>query len=197
MVDHNKQCLLLNADFMPMSIIPWTRAVVWYMKYQDNKKYGIDIIDFYKNDFINGVNNKKYPIPCVAKTKRFFKRTDSRIIFSKKNIFLRDNYTCQYCDTKFDDRELTYDHVIPKSKWDSNLGSPTIWTNIVTACLWCNRKKGDKTPKQANMPLKQLPIEPNKNVRYLPIAHHLRRIKYNIPDEWHIYLPKSYCLKDA
>jgi hypothetical protein len=196
MLDHNKQCLLLNADFMPMSVIPWTKAIIWYMRYENNKKYGIDIIDFYKNDFINGVNNKKYPIPCVAKTKRFFKRMDSRIIFSKKNIFLRDDYTCQYCDQQFDEKELTYDHVMPKSKWNYDLGSPTIWTNIVTACLWCNRKKGNKTPKQANMPLKNLPIEPNKNIRYLPIAHHLRKIKYRIPQEWYIYLPTSY-IKDA
>jgi hypothetical protein len=70
--------------------------------------------------------------------------------------------------------------------------SPTNWTNIVTACTQCNRKKGNKTPKQANMPLVKLPIKPNKNIKFLPVAEHLLKIKSNIPDEWKVYLPDSY-----
>lgn len=188
----NSRCLLLNADYTPLSIIDWKKAVIWHMKYDSNPKYGIDIIDFYKNDHINGVNNKKYPIPAIARTKRFFKVNKQNIIFSRKNIFLRDNYTCQYCGIKLDHKELTYDHVIPKSIWSSKYLSPTCWTNIVTACTSCNRKKGNKTPKQANMPLINLPIVPTKNAKYLPISHQLNRIKDSIPSEWKIYLPDSY-----
>lgn len=189
--NHNK-CLLLNADYMPLSIISWKRALTWLIRYENNSHYGIEIVDFYKNDFIAGVHDKKYPIPAVAKTKRFFQVKDSSVTFSRKNIFLRDQYTCQYCNQTFDNKQLTYDHVIPKSKWDHNNGSPTIWTNIVTACVDCNRKKGNRTPKQANMPLINLPIKPSKTSRYLPIAHHLRKIKDTIPMEWALYLPKSY-----
>lgn len=190
----NARCLLLNADFTPLSIIDWKKALVWQIKYDHNPKYGIDIIDFYKDDYISGVNNKKYPIPAIAKTKRFFKLNNQGVTFSRKNIFLRDNYTCQYCSKEFDIRELTYDHVVPKSVWNDDNGSPTCWTNIVTACIWCNRKKGSKTPKQANMPLKTLPIKPTKSIRYLPVAHHLHNIRDNIPEEWRIYLPESYQL---
>lgn len=192
-MDHNhKKCLLLNADFSPLSIIDWEKAVVWNIKYENNSKYGIDVIDFYKNDYITGVNNKKYPIPAVTKTKRFFRPNKQNIIFSRKNIFIRDDYTCQYCGNKFDNSNLTYDHVIPKSIWNYNNSSSTCWTNIVTACVSCNRKKGNKTPKQANMPLKNLPIFPTKAIKYLPIAHHLNKIKDTMPEEWKLYLPQSY-----
>lgn len=192
MKSQNNKCLLLNADYMPLSIIDWKRALTWLVRYENNSRYGIDIVDFYKDDFIIGVNNKKYPIPAVARTKRFFQIKDSSVTFSRKNIFLRDQYTCQYCNQTFENKQLTYDHVIPRSKWNYINGSPTIWTNIVTACVECNRKKGNRTPKQANMPLYNLPIRPTKTSRYLPIAHHLRKIKDTIPQEWKLYLPQSY-----
>lgn len=186
------KCLLLNADYTPLSIISWQRALIWFMRQENNQKYGIDILDFYKNDFIQGVNKKKYPIPAVAKTKRFFKIAKQVVTFSRKNIFIRDNFTCQYCDKKFEYKELTYDHVVPKSLWNYELGSPTCWTNIVTACTNCNRRKGNKTPKQANMSIKNLPVVPNKNPKYLPVSHHLSKIKDQIPTEWFVYLPESY-----
>lgn len=189
---YNARCLVLNNDYTPISIISWKRALTWYIKYENNQSYGIDIIDFYKDDYIVGTHDKKYPIPAVAKTKRFFKSRKSSVPFSRKNIFLRDNYTCQYCGKVFENKELTYDHVIPKSKWNSNQGSPTGWTNIVTACRNCNRKKGNRTPKEANMPLISLPIKPNKTSKYLPISHQLRKIIEDIPEEWKTYLPNSY-----
>lgn len=188
-IQHNN-CLVLNCDYSPLTIISWQKALTWFIKYENNPKYGIEIIDFYKNDHIIGVN-KNYPIPAVTKTKRFFKINNHSITFSRKNIYLRDDYLCQYCGKKFDTNELTYDHVIPKSQWTSKL-SPTSWTNIVTACVSCNRKKGNRTPKQANMLLKTLPIKPNKTIKYLPITQHLSKIKMNIPSEWITYLPPSY-----
>lgn len=187
----NSKCLLLNADYTPLSIIDWHKAIVWYVKYEHNQKYGIDIIDFYKDDHINGTNNRKYPVPAVARTKRYFKIDKQNVTFSRKNIFIRDNFTCQYCNSVFNYNELTYDHVVPKSRWNHN-SSPTCWTNIVTACISCNRKKGDRTPKQANMNLLNLPHKPNKSPRYLPISYHLSKIKTELPSEWSIYLPESY-----
>jgi hypothetical protein len=191
MKSRNSRCLLLNADYMPLSIIDWKKALTWMIRYENNNKYGIDIIDFYKDDCISGTNNKKYPIPAVARTKRYFHIKDSALIFSRKNIFLRDEYKCQYCNKLFENKYLTYDHVIPKSKWNYSMGSPTTWTNIVTACVDCNRKKGNRSPQQANMVLIKAPIKPNKSHRYSPIAHYLRKINY-IPKEWIIYLPPSY-----
>lgn len=193
MRDQNKKVLILNADYSPLGIICWRRAVVWSMRNEYGIKISsIEIIDFYKDDYIIGANNKRYPIPSIAKTNKYFKMHNQQVNFSRKNIFIRDNYTCQYCNRMVEVSELTYDHVIPKSQWDINNGSPTCWTNIVTACINCNRKKGNKTPKQANMPLKNLPIAPKKNLKFLPMLHRLLTIREDIPDEWKVYLPRSY-----
>ena len=189
------KCLLLNADYAPLHIIDWKRALIWSMKYSDSNKFGIEIMDFYKQDFIQGTNGKKFPIPAVARTRKYFKPNNQRLTFSRKNIFLRDNHTCQYCGIQFSETYLTYDHVVPKSTWIiSNRSSATTWTNIVTACIDCNRKKGNKKPKQANMPLKNLPIAPTKTYKYLPITQYLVKIKKQIPEEWNLYLPESYYL---
>jgi 5-methylcytosine-specific restriction endonuclease McrA len=192
MKTENSKCLVLNGDYSPLGIIDWKRAITWCVKYENKSSHGIEILDFYKNDFIIGVNDKKHPIPAVVKTNRYFRINNQKVTFSRKNLFIRDSYTCQYCGNIKETNKLTYDHVIPKSSWKYKGLSPTTWTNIVTACVECNRKKGNKTPKQANMPLLNLPIVPQKNIRYLPISHHLSTIRTDIPQEWHLYLPESY-----
>lgn len=181
--NHTK-CLLLNVDYTPLTLMSWKRAIVWSIKYQNNNSYGIEIIDFYKNDHIRTAGGKNYPIPAVAKTNRFFKTNMSQITFARKNIFIRDEYTCQYCGKGFDHGNLTYDHVIPKSQ-----NGPTNWTNIVTACVRCNSHKGNRTPKQAGMPLLKIPVKPEKRLRYLPIYDYLATIK-EVPQEWKLYLPE-------
>jgi 5-methylcytosine-specific restriction endonuclease McrA len=191
MKQKNSRCLVLNADYSPLGIIGWQRALLWALKHEHEISSGVEIIDFYKDDFIQGVN-KKVPIPAVVKTIKYFKLHNQRVNFSRKNLFIRDNYTCQYCGESKDIAELTYDHVIPKSLWRDINHSPTTWTNIVTACTLCNRKKGNRNPKQANMPLKTLPIVPQKSVKYLPVTNSLLRISTEIPDEWIMYLPESY-----
>jgi 5-methylcytosine-specific restriction endonuclease McrA len=188
----NSRCLVLNADCTPLGIIDWKKALTWYIKYENDDTQGIEIIDFYKDDYICGVNNKKFPIPCIVKTAKYFRVNNQKVNFSRKNLFIRDNYTCQYCGEKKDLSKLTYDHVIPKSVFRGNSESPTTWTNIVTACVECNRKKRNRTPKQANMPLQNLPVAPNKSPKYLPITHMLLRIRSDIPLEWSVYLPESY-----
>jgi hypothetical protein len=191
----NSKCLVLNADYTPLGIINWQRALVWSLEYGQSSKMSIDIIDFYKDDWIIGASNKKYAIPAVAKTNKYYKLHQQSVNFSRKNLFIRDNYTCQYCYQKKEIHKLTYDHVIPKSKWKYE-NSPTCWTNIVTACVDCNRKKGNKTPAQANMVLKTPPYQPAKNLKYLPVVGLLINIRSDIPSEWHPYLPASYFSKE-
>ena len=188
MKNNHKKCLLLNVDYTPITVISWKRAIIWHFKYEANNNYGIDIIDFYKNDHILGTHNKKFPIPAVTKTKRYFHSNNDKVIFSRRNIFIRDNYTCQYCLKKLDYKQLTYDHVIPKSAWPHATTS-TCWTNIVTACVSCNNKKGNRTPKEAGMPLNKIPTKPEKRLRYLPIYDYLSTIR-EVPEEWTVYLPE-------
>jgi 5-methylcytosine-specific restriction endonuclease McrA len=80
--------------------------------------------------------------------------------FSKRNVFKRDKYTCQYCG--WQGRDLTIDHVLPKSR-----GGQSVWKNVVTACEPCNKKKADKTPQEANMTLLRKPFRPNLNITSL------------------------------
>lgn len=189
-IEH-KKCLLLNADYSPFGIIDWHKAIIWSIKeYECDGSYSIEIIDFYPNDYIQGTN-KKFPVPAVARTKKFFQINNYNVNFSRRNILIRDNYTCQYCYQVFDTNQLTYDHVIPKSVWRQK-SSPTNWTNIVTCCIKCNRKKGNRTPLEANMKLKNIPIRPQKNNKFLPVVQCLSTIKSNMPTEWLAYLPDSY-----
>jgi 5-methylcytosine-specific restriction endonuclease McrA len=192
MKTENSKCLVLNSDYTPLGVISWKRALVWSMRHNLNDYKGIEIIDFYKNDWIVGVNDKKIPIPAVVKTSKYFRIYNQNVNFSRKNLFIRDNYTCQYCSVKKEINKLTYDHVIPKSVWKNRIGSPTCWTNIVTACVECNRRKGNRTPKEANMPLQNWPVVPKKSHKYLPITYWLLRIRTEIPEEWKSYLPESY-----
>ena len=74
---------------------------------------------------------------------------------SRKNIFLRDCFTCQYCGKKFSRDDLTIDHVIPKAK-----GGKTTWTNSVTSCSKCNNKKSDKSIENSGMSLLRKPFQP-------------------------------------
>ena len=77
----NSRCLVLNADYSPLGIIGWQRALVWSVKYEQNSRMSIDIIDFYKDDHIIGTNNKKHPIPAVVKTNRYFKLNINPLTF--------------------------------------------------------------------------------------------------------------------
>lgn len=83
----------------------------------------------------------------------FFHR---EVRFSRRNIFERDKNSCQYCGRKLAKAELTIDHVVPRSK-----GGRDTWENLALACVKCNVKKGNRTPREANMPLIRRPIKPH------------------------------------
>lgn len=185
MASSHKNCLVLNADYSPIGIINWQRAITWSIKYTDRKNKPIEIIELYRDDMIKSTTGY-LKLPAVIRLNKFFKFGSFHVNFSRKNIFIRDNYTCQYCGIKFHFRELTYDHVIPKSAWLSEK-SPTSWKNIVTACTKCNRKKSNRTPQQAKMKLLNEPIEPRKTIKYLPVMCYLSNIRC-VPDEWQIYV---------
>jgi hypothetical protein len=186
---NNHRCLLLNADFSPLRIISWQRAIVWSLRYETNTEYSIEILAHYNSDFIKCSGGRLHPIPAVAKTSHYFDVYKRNINFSRKNIFIRDNFTCQYCGIKYHYSKLTYDHVIPKSKWNHS-GSSTCWKNIVTACCRCNRKKGNKTPEEAGMTLLNIPQIPQYNHKYLPWFNVLSNIEYNLA--WKDFLHKDY-----
>ena len=183
----HKNCLVLNADYSPIGIINWQKAMIWLFKYSTVKR-SIEILEYHDDDYVMACSGAT-KIPSIIRTQKYFRLNKNKVNFSRKNLFLRDNFTCQYCDTKLAINQLTYDHVIPKSQWSLEK-SPTSWTNVVTACRKCNMKKGNKTPVQAGMALKTEPYIPLKSPKYLPIHSQLSTISESIPDSWTIYLYK-------
>lgn len=110
--------------------------------------------------------------PAVIVLRDYIRKDFTSYSCNRKNVIWRDKYICQYCGNKFQYHELTMDHVIPKSR-----GGEKSWTNIVASCKRCNSKKGNKTPKEAKMPLIKKPTIPRWNINIL-----LR--DREIPSEW-------------
>lgn len=184
MKHNHKACLVINVDYSPITIVSWKKAMIWHFK-SNQKNFPLDIICYHDDDQIIGANYKVYKIPAVIKTQHYLKITNTKVTFSRKNLFIRDNYTCQYCGKLYKHNQLTYDHVIPKSQWKAPT-SATCWTNIITACQECNKKKGNRTPQQANMKMLSIPIVPSKHYRYLPVSSELTSI--DIPSAWLTYV---------
>jgi Restriction endonuclease len=99
------------------------------------------------------------PAPTVIRLRHYVKIPYKEISLSRRNILHRDNYTCQYCGIKRHD--LTIDHIIPRSR-----GGVDAWDNVTAACLKCNVKKGDRTPKEAGMGLRAQPRRPMSHVLF-------------------------------
>jgi 5-methylcytosine-specific restriction endonuclease McrA len=131
--------LVLNADFRPLSyyplsIWPWQEVVkaVW----QDR----VDVVSVYDKTVRSP--SMEMQLPSVISLKSYVDQ-DRAPAFTRFNVFLRDDFRCQYCG---ETKELTFDHVIPRSR-----GGRTTWENIVTACARCNLVKGGRTPAEAHM----------------------------------------------
>ena len=117
-------------------------------------------------------------VPSVVRLMRFvrFRRREAR--FSRRNIYSRDNYSCQYCGRRFPADDLTCDHVLPRSR-----GGKAQWNNIVTCCVACNRRKGGRTPAEARMRLLKPPARPSWTWGF-----YARFANRRPPDEWRLYL---------
>lgn len=101
--------------------------------------------------------------------------------FNRRNIFARDNNSCQYCGKKFPTSDLSLDHVVPRSQ-----GGTTTWENLVCACLKCNVQKGGRTPEEANMSLIAKPVKPRRSpVLNLKLSHDRYR-------SWKQFLDHAY-----
>lgn len=96
--------------------------------------------------------------PRIVRLTRFDRMPAQSLRFNRKNLFARDDHTCQYCGKTEPTNKLSLDHVIPRSH-----GGPTTWENIVCCCLKCNSRKGGRTPKQAHMGLLNDPVKPRFN----------------------------------
>ena len=140
--------LVLNADYRPLSyyplsLWPWHEAVK--AAFLDR----VTIVAEY--DKVVRSPTTEIRIPSVVVLKEFVK-PQKRVAFTRFNLFLRDEFRCQYCGAR---GELTFDHVVPRAR-----GGVTSWENVVAACSPCNLRKGSKSLRQAGMTLRKTPRRP-------------------------------------
>ena len=159
--------LVLNSTYEPLQVCSLKRALKLVFK---NKA---EVIENYDGQHIRAVSFRM-ALPTVIRLVYYVKKPYQHVKFSKRNVLLRDDYTCQYC--RATGVSFTLDHVIPKSQ-----GGTTSWENVVCACIKCNNKKGNRTPSHAKMHLLRKPYRP----KYVPYTS--MSIKYSSHDVWRKY----------
>jgi 5-methylcytosine-specific restriction endonuclease McrA len=159
--------LVLNQNYQPLNVATVRRAVVLL---------GVGKAELLENG--RGevhTPHSAIPIPSVIRLMYLIKRPLLQRRLSRKEIFLRDNYTCLYCGRET--KQLTLDHVVPRYR-----GGAHTWENVVSACIACNHRKAGQTPQEAGM---HLPgeIRPPRVNPYSIFIHK------PIQDEWHKFIP--------
>jgi 5-methylcytosine-specific restriction endonuclease McrA len=162
--------LLLNSWYFPIQIIPWTAAVT--MKYKNI----IEVVSEYSEEVCSP--SVRWKMPAVIRLKKQVRSRKNKIKYSSRNIYLRDNHSCQYCGIRFPESQLSVDHVIPKKH-----GGTKCWTNIVTSCKTCNLRKGSLSCDEAGMFPINIPTRPKSLPVVAPYVE-----KKEIPVEWLPYL---------
>jgi 5-methylcytosine-specific restriction endonuclease McrA len=164
--------LVLNASFEPLHIVTWQRAI--QLLFQGK----VEVVE--ESDQEVRTVRLTIKVPAVLRLLTYvpLARKKEIVRFSRINIFLRDQNTCQYCGHRFSKSNLTLDHVVPIVQ-----GGKKCWENIVTACKPCNQKKGGCTPQQAGVQLVRKPRQPT----WLPTAS-LQLGITKTPERWKIYL---------
>jgi 5-methylcytosine-specific restriction endonuclease McrA len=144
--------LVLNANFEPINICTTRRAVVLILG-------GKAAMVANGRGYLRTVT-LVLPRPSVIRLEHQIRRPRPHVKLTRREVFRRDNYTCQYCGRR--EAGLTVDHVIPRYQ-----GGLHIWTNVVAACATCNHRKGGRRPEEAHMHLFHVPHEPPINADYI------------------------------
>lgn len=166
-----QKALLLDKNYMAISVITWKRAISLIMKGKVeavSEKYAAVI----------KAGNEMVKIPSVLRllTTIPWKAHQGRMKFSRKHVMLRDDNECQYCGAHLGKNSGTIDHVIPSSR-----GGKSDYTNCVASCKDCNNMKADRTPAEAGMTLVRKPRKPT----FLSLYRHYMD---NPPEEWNDYI---------
>ena len=163
----NSPVLVLNQNYEPLNVCGVRRAVVLVLKDK------AQLLENGRGEL--HTSGDEFAIPTVIRLVHMVKRPIFARRLSRREIFWRDNFLCQYCGRQT--REMTLDHVVPRVR-----GGPHTWENVVTACVACNHRKAGRTPEQAGMRLRQEPRAPRAN----PYHHLMYR---QLPQEWSDYIP--------
>ena len=162
--------LVLNATYEPINVCTVRRATVLVLKQK------AELIE--RGQWALRSEHTAFPRPVVIRLVTYVNvpRDTHRRKITRRAVFARDGWTCQYCGAR---SNLTVDHVIPRSK-----GGSSEWDNIVASCAPCNRRKGDLLPAQANMTPRRAPRAPHPQV-FIHVA------SPTIPAAWKDWLPET------
>ena len=162
----NRRVLVLNQSYEPLMVIGAKRAVILIISEK------VDALENYR-ELIRSTY-LTLPLPSVIKLKYYARIRRKNIVLSRKNILKRDNHTCQYCDIH--SVPMTIDHIIPRQG-----GGEDSWYNLAAACVKCNTRKGNRTPREAQMKLK-------KRARKPTMVLHLQKFVKQFQNPWRPYL---------
>ena len=187
--------LVLNKHFVPLTVTSWKRAIkLLYLDHADvvdeeyrtySFKDWIELSQFIKEHPYGFIHTckLKIAIPEVIALKYYDKIRFEEPRLTRKNIYEHYGYKCCYCGKKFSIDKLNIDHVVPRSR-----GGKTEWLNVVTSCIECNLKKGNKLPQEAGM---NLVIPPSKPQRRIKLAMVLNS-NIKIPVSWQKFIDNLY-----
>jgi 5-methylcytosine-specific restriction endonuclease McrA len=159
--------LVLNASYEPLNITTWRRAMVMLLK---GKAEGLE-------HHASHAIRPGLLLPTVIRLRQFVRVPYRQMPLTRRHVFQRDGHTCQYCG--FGGEPLSIDHVLPRSR-----GGADVWENVTTACLPCNVRKGNRTPREAGMPLRREPRRPPSSLSF----EASRRIRAGQNGEWAKYV---------
>lgn len=162
--------LLLDQSYMPLDIIKWTEAISLFFLGK------CEIIEEYEEEIHSTYLVIK--MPAVVRLIKSFRHKKKKVKFSRLSIYARDGFQCLYCGCKGKIKDLTFDHIVPRSR-----GGKTTWINIATSCVPCNLEKANRTPTEAKMKLIKIPEEP----KWLPVVM-IKLSERSAPEAWRDYL---------
>jgi 5-methylcytosine-specific restriction endonuclease McrA len=172
-----RPALVLNRNWQPVNVATVARALV--LLWNESARV-VDPADYQlytwadwsrlaprADEPVIRTIRQRLRVPEVIALTAYDRLPTAAVTFSRRNIFKRDHFTCQYCAVQPGPEELTIDHVLPRSK-----GGTSTWENCVLACLDCNKRKDDRTPEKAGMKLRKQPVRPVWKPLYA--AHRVR-----------------------
>ena len=185
----NRPALVLNRSWQPVNVATVARALVMLWneaaRVVDPHDYQLyDWADWSKlaprdgEPFVQAVS-RRLRVPEVVVLAGYDRLPEAAVAFSRRNIFKRDRYACQYCGVQPAVDELSIDHVLPRSH-----GGMSTWENCVLACLACNKRKADRTPAQAGMKLRKQPIRPQWKPLYA--------VRHGRIESWSTFVSEAY-----
>jgi 5-methylcytosine-specific restriction endonuclease McrA len=166
----HKPVLVLNASYEPINVCAARRALVLVLK-------GVASAEETSSGMFHSARHS-LRVPSVIRLLEYRRIPHQTRALSRKNILMRDRYTCQYCHRTLPASELTLDHVVPRSR-----GGETSWENLVACCHHCNNRKGNRTPDEAAMRLARSPRPFS-----LHTSRHLMRLLAKSDEQWRKYL---------